>query len=259
MKKALPNNVQKPVRVKIPNSYFSPEENDHSICLFCRSTEKDALESYLSSHPIDGLTKIITLDEVRKYYKEYKNRKILLSEHSHFVCHSSIARHLYNLLGNVFSEKNNYPVQIDYDEPKGLASAIAKVLSSTYMHLSGSNITIKFGLTSMSVAQVTANLLEGIPFALEKIKGTWSAVHNIHVKTKDSPSLPIYDTVDADMLRYLKAKNVEMKATAAPAIEDSKPVKTPAKGKRKIEEEPAEQPVSVTKSAKKVKTTGKKN
>ena len=41
--------VVRPVRVKIPNTLFSKDVEDHSVCLFCRSEDKDALEKYLKA------------------------------------------------------------------------------------------------------------------------------------------------------------------------------------------------------------------
>lgn len=61
---AIKQTVQKPVRVPIPNSLFSPEDEDHSICLFCRTSDKAEIEQLLEKNPIEGFGKVLTLDQV---------------------------------------------------------------------------------------------------------------------------------------------------------------------------------------------------
>jgi hypothetical protein len=81
-----------------------------------------------------------------------------------------------------------------------------KVLSSSYMHLKGKIISIRLGLTSMSEEEVTSNTLEGLEFAIAKFRDTWKDVHSIHLKTADSPSLPIYSQLPSEVLDYVKLK-----------------------------------------------------
>lgn len=232
MKKQINHSVQKPIRVKIPHSLLSPDEEDNSICLFCKSNEKESIEKYLETNQIRGLKKVVSLNDVKKYYKEFKNRKQLLSEHTHFVCNSGIARELYNQLGNVFSSRNNYPVQIHYDSPDGIEKELIKVICSSYMHYAGSNITIKIGLTSMTSLQVTENILAGVEFAAQKFQNGWKDVNVINLKSKDSAALPIYSKLDNEMLNYVKTKieTNKVEKTGKPAAAEKTPAK---KGKAK--------------------------
>jgi hypothetical protein len=83
-----------PILIPLKHPLFSlqqqvedEQEGDEqaSACFFCRSEDKDELELYLKENPIAGLTKIISLNQVRKHYVEFKDRKILLSEFTHFI------------------------------------------------------------------------------------------------------------------------------------------------------------------------------
>ncbi len=244
--------MQKPVRVKIPHSMFSPEGDDHSICLFCKSEDKEAIESYLESHPIVGLNKVVSMNEVKKSYKEFKDKKNLLSEHTHFLCHTSIARQLYNNLGTVFSERNNFPVQISFEQPSELSKAVSKAVGSTYMHLAGNNICIKFGRTSMTPTEITQNIMEGIPFAIEKFQNGWADVHTVHLKTKDSAALPLFSRHDNELLNYVKQKSAETSTTTKKAKTSTDGAKAepeskkPVTGKRNRNDQSAaaEEPIS---------------
>lgn len=233
LKNAIKHTVQKPIRVKIPHSLLSPDDDENSICLFCKTSEKESIEKYLETNKIPGVKRVLSLNDVKKYYKEFKNRKQLLSEHTHFVCNSGVARELYNQLGKVFSSRNQYPVQIHYDSPAGIEKEIIKVVSSSYMHYAGSNITIKIGLTSMTTNEVAENILAGVEFAVEKFQNAWKDVNVINLKTKDSAALPIYSKLDNEMLNFVKTKIEETKAAAAvakePKVVEESGKKTPAK------------------------------
>ena len=203
--KAVGEPVLRPVRVKIPHSMYSPGVEDHTVCMFCRSEDKEELEEHLQSHPVEGLTTVISLNEVKKKYARLQEKKKLLGEHTHFLCDTRVMNQLYNLLGKVFSSRNNYPVPVDFKSIAKLEAAVRKSVDSTYMHLKGSNISIRFGYNSMSPGDVTTNIVEGLDFAVTKLKNEWKNVHSIHIKTSDSEALPVYSKVPSDELKHVQS------------------------------------------------------
>lgn len=232
MQKEMPKDTRKPIRVKIPHSLFSADL-EHSICLFIRDDQKEDVSAYLEAHPIAGLQKVMTIEEVRKYCKEFQARKALLSAHDFFLCHHSVGRQLYNLLGKDFGARNNFPVQINFAAPAKLPAAVAQaVSSSTYMHLAGRNMTIHMGLTSMTPQCVRENIIAGMEFAVQKFQGGWRDVHSLHLKTKDSAALPIFSATDSDLLDYVKAKVAAKKASSTEEAATVK--KAPAQSGKKI-------------------------
>ena len=210
LKNMIKKAVLRPVRVKIPHSLSSEEGDDNSVCLFCKTEEKTSLEGYLGKHPVEGLTKLLSVSDVKKRYPAQKDRKQLLSEHTHFISDASVLTQLYSLLGKTFTDRNTYPIPISFASPEKIKHVMVKVLSSSYMHLKGQTITIRLGLTTMSIEDVTSNTVEGLEFAIAKLKNTWGDVHSIHLKTLDSPALPVYSKVPSEVLRYVKRKaNIE--------------------------------------------------
>ena len=167
--------VKRPVRILIPHSLFSVEGEDHSMCFFCKSAEKKAIEEHMAKHPVPGLDKILSIDEVRKHYHIYKDQKKLLGEHTHFMCDANVYKQLVNLLGKTFSARN--PTPINFKSPATIEEALNKATSSSYMQLKGQTITIRFGHTAMNVAQVTANIMEGLQYAVPKLINGWKDVH----------------------------------------------------------------------------------
>lgn len=207
LKKEIGKPVVKPVRVKIPYSFFAPDENDDSICLFCRTEDKAAIVEFLDKNAVEGLRKVVSLNDVKKEFKQLQDRKKLFKEHTHFLCDMRIVSHLYNLLGKTFlSRHSNSPVPIDYETIHGLPAAVNQSVSSSYMHLKGNNITIKLGTTIMSSKHVVTNVEQGLEFAVNKFQGGWKSVMNIHIKTSDSPSLPIFTKVQSESFLFVESE-----------------------------------------------------
>ena len=150
----------RPVRVVIPHSFFSPDGEDHSVCLFCRTEDKKAIDEYLAEHAVAGLDKVVSMTDVKKMYHTFKDKKKLLGEHTHFMCDTGVFAHVVNELGKTFKDRNNYPVPIHYSAPKDIAAAVNKAAASSYMYLKGHTLTIRFGHTGMPAAHVTANIVE---------------------------------------------------------------------------------------------------
>lgn len=212
----------KPTRIIIPHSLFSPDEEDHTICLFCRSDDKKEIEEYLTAQPIIGVAKVLSINDVKKYHSQIKDKKTLLKAHTHFICDARIAPHLYNLLGTTFSARNNLPVQINFTKASMLPSIITKIVSSTYCNLKGTNVSIRFGHLGMSAEQVLENMLEGVVCFVSKLKNEWKDVHSIHIKTSDSASLPVYSKSADAMLQYIAQKSAPSEDTTQPSQKNDK-------------------------------------
>jgi hypothetical protein len=78
LKEAIKKAIIRSVRVKIPHSLFSVDEEDHSVCLFCKSEDVIPINEYLKKKSIDGLTRIISITELIKHYLGKKEKKLLL-------------------------------------------------------------------------------------------------------------------------------------------------------------------------------------
>ena len=198
--------ITRPIRVKVPHSLVTDEEDEYSVCLFCKNEEKASIDAHLAKNPVLGLSKVLSIGEVKKSFSATKEKKSLIAEYSHYICDSSILSKIHKLLGNSFAERTNCPIQVSFKTPAEIDGALAKVLSSSYMHIKGKTVSIRLGLTSMSEEEVQENTLEGLDFAISKFKGSWKDVHSIHLKTADSPSLPIYSKEPSEVLKYVKLK-----------------------------------------------------
>lgn len=141
LKNIIKKTVTRPVRVKIPNSLFNvDDEDDYSVCFFCKNEDKKIIDIYLTKNSIKGLTRVISMNEAKKLYSKSKDKKQLLTEHSHFICDIEVLKNLYKLLGNTFTDTSYCPVPITYKSPEKIEEGMIKIISSSYMHLKGRTI-----------------------------------------------------------------------------------------------------------------------
>lgn len=231
LKKTIAKPVSRPVRVPIPYSLFDSGKEEHSICLFCKSNDFQEIETIVNQSVIDGLKKVISLDQVKKNYKAVHDKRTLLREYTHFLCDSSVAHHLNNLLGTVFSARNNNPIPIDMSNISKLESIVNKgVHQSTYMHLRGQNITIRLGHTGMTEKEVVANIVSGVHEALAKIfpgkkpSQELEGVQSLHLKTSDSAALPLYSATTSEVTAFASSKLTAGKSSESSVQSASKSV-----------------------------------
>lgn len=231
MKAPITKTVARPVRVKIPNSLFADDGNS-SVCLFVRTEDKAAYDKVLEEKSVPGLKTIISLKQVKGEYRTFKDRKELLGSHTHFLCDAAVMSHLYNLLGKVFSARNKYPVPIKVPNISKVGQAVLHALDSTYMHLAGSNISLRIGHTGMSAREVIDNVCSAIVNAAEKLPDNSRSINNAYIKSSDSASLPIYSKTKNEFIAFAKdlagskddsKKSSKTTAAAAASASSSKP------------------------------------
>eukprot|EP01035_Chromulina_nebulosa_P019075 gene19075-24900_t len=199
---------QTPIKIPLPNGIFFPSSSEadleHSICLFVKSDEKQSIEDQLTTQPFDGLDKVLSLSQVLKNYHEFKHRKQLLKEHTHFLCDERIAGHLYDALGNVFSKQNNYPIPINCNNLSAINDKIDSAVQSTHFFRRGKAIAIKVGYVCMSTNQIVDNVISALDAAIEKLPEQWDRVIAIHAKTSYSPSIPLYGKQADEAIAFIK-------------------------------------------------------
>jgi ribosome biogenesis protein UTP30 len=206
LKKALTRSVQLPVRVKIPNAlYGSRSPLDVSVCVFCKTEDKAAVEQALKCGPDSLVKAVISLTDLKKNYKEYKSQKALLKDHTHFICTASIQRQTYHVLGPNFGRRHLLPVVVR-DSVSKISDEVHKVLSSAYVHLSGDNLAIRLAHAKMAPQQIADNVLAGAAFLSAKIQGGWKNVHSIQIKTAFSAAIPVYSRAESELVGFLKSQ-----------------------------------------------------
>ena len=81
-----------------------------------------------------------------------------------------------------------------------LKAEIEKALSSTYMHLNGGSCSaIKVGTTALSEQHIFENIMAVVPQVADNIPKKWKNIQSINIKTSDSISLPIYNSLPEEV------------------------------------------------------------
>eukprot|EP01036_Dinobryon_divergens_P027769 gene27769-36596_t len=272
----------KPTRIPIPHSLFVPTDDD-SICVFCRSEDKEVLSTITGK--IRSGIRVISVDDLRKKYRQFEDRKKLRKLFSHFLVDERVMQQVINLLGKDFSARSNIPVSLRLpnklvDNVDEVKKAIFICVDATYMHFpvlkkaaeyskgsngsvtKSTNITITFGSTAMDCSKVVENIIGGVPVAVGKLRNSWRDVLTLYLKTPFSAALPFYSSVPGDAaLQALQPK------TAPKSVENDKSgtesaakvsAKSPLAGGKKAEKKAAKKESTSASEVKEVKEIPKK-
>ena len=163
---------------------------------------------------------MIKLDKLRTQYKEFKDRRQLLSQFDLFLADDRILPMLTTALGKTFLKAKKQPVPIRLERRSSLAMQIARARDSAFLVGSyGDCWAVKLANTAMTEDQVVENLMAGIAAVVEKIPRKWKNIKAINIKCSSSVALPVYSNI-GDL-------------PPAPPAKKVKPAEEKGKGKRR--------------------------
>jgi len=181
-------NVSKKLRPKlitVPHQIF-PEKV--AICLIVRNNCPNNLLMQLKSQ----LGKVLPLKKLRKNYKDHEERRKLVGRFDLFLYDAAIpANNIAGACGKAFIEKKKNPISIKVTTLEDVRDEIEKVKSSAvYFKSGGVSSTIKVGRSDFTEDQLVENINAVIKRMHNRLDPL--SVQNIHIKTPDSISLPLY-------------------------------------------------------------------
>jgi ribosome biogenesis protein UTP30 len=161
------------------------------------------------------IAKVIGVNKLRKNFKQYKDKRQLLSDYDLFLADLRVYKILPELLGKEFYQKKKYPCPIKlhgFSKPKELQKQLNKAAKASYFILgNGPNYSLRVGRTSQEADKVADNVEQALPFALayatvhDDIK--FSSIQSISLRVGESPELPIYNQLQAsEVLAYIAAQ-----------------------------------------------------
>lgn len=134
---------------------------------------------------------------------------MLSNQYALFLADKSVLELLPGILGKQFFKKKKLPIGVDLG--KSLKSTVAraeqanqkikmeieKALSSTSFYLTqGACSAVKIAHDKMEIADIVENIMHVIPHILTKVPyGKIENVQSIHLKTRDSISFPLYNSM----------------------------------------------------------------
>ncbi|KAG9301778.1 hypothetical protein G9A89_003325 [Geosiphon pyriformis] len=179
----------KPIKIPLRHALYGP---DTEVCLFTKDPQKDFKE-LLSQHNVTRITKVISLDKLRKKYKQFEAKRQLCDAFELFLADERILHRLPKLLGKVFFIKKKQPIPVKL-KSGDIKAEIDRACNSTYLHLStGTCVAVKIGNVNHSVSQLLENLDLSVPIIVEKLPKKRKNIMSMQIKTGNSVSLPIYN------------------------------------------------------------------
>lgn len=185
----------KPFLVPVPHTIYGREGSE--ICLITKDPQRDFKEQ-LERSPVDCVTKVLGLSKLRTNYKQYKDRRVLRDSYDLFLADDRILPLLQPLLGKIFFSKKKQPMPVRIKGSDGsFAANLAQARDATYFHLSGGPCcSVKIAKSSFEVDEILANLEASLTTIVKHIPQGWDNIQSLCIKSHDSISLPIFNSID---------------------------------------------------------------
>jgi len=206
------------IKIKLPHSPLPP---NNDVCLFVKDLEKglkvdhedtvNHFTSLLADKGVTGITKVISLRELKVEYKQYEAKTQLCHRFDRFLADDRIIRLLPQFLGKPFYKRKKLPVQVNL-LAKDLPAEFAKCLNTTVLPLknTGSCSMVVVGITTHTNTQLVDNIKTVVEKLEEKYPGGWINIRSIHLNS-GSNSLPLYvsfrSTAEVGLVRGGKKPN----------------------------------------------------
>jgi len=206
------------IKIKLPHS---PLPANKDVCLFVKDLEKglkvdhedtvNHFTSLLADKGVTGVTKVISLRELKVEYKQYEAKTQLCHRFDQFLADDRIIRLLPQFLGKPFYKRKKLPVQVNL-LAKDLPAEFGKCLNTTVLPLknTGSCSMVVVGITTHTNTQLVENIKTVVNKLEEKYPGGWINIRSIHLNS-GSTSLPLYvsfrSTAEVGLVRGGKKPN----------------------------------------------------
>merc|ERR1712012_982682 len=206
------------LKLPLPHS-ITPASRD--VCLIVKDFEKGIkpdheptvahYEALLAEKGVKGVTKVMSLRELKVEYKTFESKTALSHLYDHFLVDARIIRLVPKFLGKPFYKRKKFPVQVKLDA-KDLSKEVDRALKVSCLALTqtGTSSCVTIGLTSMPEGQLCSNLVAAVRLLETKYPGGWANIRALHLLS-GTDSLPFYVTLRATkevgLVRGLKRKN----------------------------------------------------
>ncbi|CAH1794368.1 unnamed protein product [Owenia fusiformis] len=189
----------KTIKVDLPHEI---KTDNTEVCLFVKDVDAKSrdyapsvkhYEALLREKGVTSVAEVIPLKRLKLEYKEYEARKNLSNMFGIFLADEAIVRLLPGLLGKHFYKRKKNPTPVNMTA-KNLKGAIEKAVGGTRCILTGhgSSFAIVVGHTEMKAEELRENIEVATQKLADSIPGGAINVKNIHLKTIESVSLPLY-------------------------------------------------------------------
>ncbi|ORM39532.1 Ribosomal L1 domain-containing protein 1 [Babesia sp. Xinjiang] len=180
----------RPLQIKLKNPIYKGKE----VCLFVKDPQKH-WKKVIRELNIHEIQKVISVEKLKKKYKEYKDRRLLVNSFDLFLSDRAVAPSLPSLLGKIFMEKKKLPISLTLGRV-GMKNRIEEAINSTFYRVSTGNCSaVKVAIASMTVEQIVENVLHAIDMIKnfhKTDKNFKSKISAIYLNWEGAASLCLY-------------------------------------------------------------------
>lgn len=203
--KCVPSVKNKIIKCRLPHTLVLPTTD---ICLFVRDLDKkkrdyepteDHFQELLDKNSIKCVSKILPMKAIKLEYQPYEAKRNLSDMYDIFLADANIVRLLPGFLGKNFYDRKRFPLQINLDS-EDLKKEFEKTLhiSQCIIGGRGSSCQVAVGHTGMKSEHLIENVKKAVSDIVVSLPGGAPNVRNLHIRTGNSPSLPIYISVGGE-------------------------------------------------------------
>merc|ERR1719421_1558044 len=178
----------KAVLIPLPNPMFGEKS---VVCVFSKDPQKKYKELLLQEHKVPGITKVISVEKLRKNYRTFDNKRSLADAFDLFLCDKSVVEMMPQILGTVFyhqKKKPPIPVAINPKDPK---PALQKAIGGTTLRVpEGPTVGVRIGPCSMSEEELVANAATVIAHVARHFAE--NPLQSINLQATSAPALPVW-------------------------------------------------------------------
>ncbi|XP_069762562.1 ribosomal L1 domain-containing protein 1 isoform X4 [Narcine bancroftii] len=213
----IPSQEQK-IKIALPHEIRSETVE---ICLFTKdepNMNADETQKFyqklLNEHNIKNITHIIPYKSLKTEYKPYEAKRRLLSTFDVFLADDRIRRLLPSHLGKHFYRSKKIPLSVNLAS-NDLAKDLCKMIQGTVLPVNnrGSCYSSRVAHTGMKLGEIVENVIAAIHTIGVKLPQQWKNVKILHLKTLNSPALPIYTSDMCNLEELQKKKSKKHKET----------------------------------------------
>lgn len=188
------------IRIRLRHS---PIPSTSGVCLFAQDLQKKGrpdnekavvmYKDILKLKGVEGITRVITLDQLRKEYKTHESKRQLCHCDDVFISDDTIAAFLPRLLGREFWTKKKVPTKVNM-KSKNLKEEFQKVMKTVNLivHGRGPTYSVSIGYLGLGQQKIWENFKKVCQALKQSLPGGWPNVKSIHLSLGNSIDLPLF-------------------------------------------------------------------
>nr|CAD7441505.1 unnamed protein product [Timema bartmani] len=172
------------------------------VCLFIHNMNKRSkdpeitlqyFQDRMDAQNVTGITKLITLREMKTEYSQYEQQRRLCNRFDVFLCDARISNRVIRHFGKHMNNTKKAPIPI-HAHSTNLKQEIEKALTKTTLtvHSKGDSYCVVAGHTHQSPKDVAENINTIVAGLFKVFPGGWDNVRALYIKTNKSMPVPVY-------------------------------------------------------------------